>query len=284
MSATVSSRPFLFFIHIPKTAGSSFLDLLMRQYGDRLYGVYSDIHDEAPFSRRQLTEFVTDYGGAYDCLASHRLSANFPGQVGDRRCLGVSFVRDPFDLFVSHYYYHRFHSAGFETARELKLADYFEYAVEEGNHPHYGNWQSGVLRGRNGDAEMIDFDGVKQRMECDELYVFPTAGFDSSYVLLERLHPEMFGGAWYKRKNVSQKDQEVPEGLRERFAPYSREDRHLLELAQAQTDRLMAKVFPGESECAEAIAAFRKRNRWKGRLDLPRAGFRRLLRKMLEIT
>jgi hypothetical protein len=161
--------------------------------------------------------------------------------------------------------------------------DYFEYAVVDGNHPHYCTWQSNLLRWRKGDEEALNFDDLKQRIRLDELYMFPTAGFDTSCILLQRLHPELFSGTWYKRKNVSKKDQKIPDGLRERFSAYSTEDYELLELARAQTDRLISKVFIDESDQKNALAAFHARNRWKSRIDLPRAGFRRLLMKTLEV-
>lgn len=279
----MSEQPFLFFIHIPKTAGSSFLDLIMRQCGPRFYGVYSNIHQESPFTLKQLTEFVRDHGENYDALASHRLSARFPQSVGRRNCLGVSFMRDPFDLFVSHYFYQRFHDRGFPKARELNLEDYFSYALEEGNHPHYSNWQSHVLRACEADNEGLSFDELRIMVEQDKLYLFPTSDFDTSCTLLEARHPDMFSGLWYKRKNVSQKDQKITDGLRERFAPYAEEDTALLSLAQEQSQRLSEKVFPDNAAKEAALAAFHKRNRRNSFISLPRAGLRRALTKVGKI-
>lgn len=274
------AKPFLFFVHIPKTAGSSFLDLLVRQMGRRFYGVYSQIHQEPPFEHHQLSEFVCDYGDDYDCLASHRLSACFPQSVGNRQCLGVSFIRDPFDLFVSHYFYHRFHAVGFGKTRELDLASYFEYAVVEGNHPHYRNWQSHVLRGCHGEKELLSFSELKGLIQQDKVYLFPTSNFDTSCILLEALHPEIFSGIWYKRKNVSRKDQQIPDGLRERFASYAKEDAELLELADEQSMRLRANAFSDKTDREAALAAFHMRNRRNSFLSLPRAGLRRMLLKV----
>lgn len=277
----MSDNPFVFFIHVPKTAGSSFLSILGRGFRERFLGVYSQIHREVPYSMAQLEEFVTDHGERYDCLASHRLSGVFPAKVGDRDCVGISFVRDPFDLFASHYFYHRFHVPGFGKARELSLEEYFEYAIVEGNHSHYIDWQYHLLTGRGlPEADRPGMEEIEKMVKDRRLLLFPTKAFDSACVLLGKLHPGLFRSTWYHRRNISKKDQPEPPGLRERFREYAPRDFDILELAGNQHKELVEEFFPNEGDHEAAMEKFRRNGKRSRLIHAPRALTKRMLLKI----
>ncbi len=273
--------PFLFFIHIPKTAGSSFLSILDRLYRDRMLGVYSSIHQETPFTSEQLEEFVHDFGESYSCLASHRLSLVYPDRVAGRQSLGIAFVRDPFELFTSHYFFHRFHSSGFAKARELSLEEYFDYALVQGNYPHYLDWQYHLLTGRGlPEGDRPDMERIAALVAERRLLLFPTKAFDSACVLLSKRHPDLFPSIWYHRRNVSTKDQAITPGLRERFQPYAQKDLQVVALAEKQHRELVTESFPVEGEHEAAIAAFHRYCQRALMLNAPRALTKRVLLKV----
>lgn len=176
--------PFLLFIHLPKTAGTSFSAMLNRQLGGRLYQVYSNIPNEPPFSGEQLVQFIRDYGADYDGLASHRLKLDYPTEVDGRRVLGITFLRDPFDLFLSHYFYHRGGVRGFDEAKEMSVDDYFDYAIRQGNYQFYIDWQARGLAGAQ-DAGVVE--KAMQLQASNSLMLFPMSELAAACLILERV-------------------------------------------------------------------------------------------------
>ncbi|HEY5412933.1 MAG TPA: sulfotransferase family 2 domain-containing protein [Caulobacteraceae bacterium] len=89
-----SSPETLFFVHIPKCAGSSFRQVLKRWFGAE--ALFLDTHDEA-----ELKAAADRLGRPPRAIAGH-IPFGLHGELPVRPCY-VSLVRHPLDRFVSFY-------------------------------------------------------------------------------------------------------------------------------------------------------------------------------------
>jgi len=98
----------LAFIHIPKTAGSSLKTVLKQWFGEGLRSVYFNEKEKLPPEKIDLK----DSSGAYItglCVAGH---FNRKRNMGIEQCYPeieqyITFLRDPFEVHLSDYFYVR---------------------------------------------------------------------------------------------------------------------------------------------------------------------------------
>lgn len=100
-------------VHLPKTAGTSFLNILEQHYGKRLWRDYADrpLHSGRRSVRaRAFTQGVKAglFSGALkdvDCIHGHFLPLKYRF-LARRRSLGfITWLRDPVERLASHYHY-----------------------------------------------------------------------------------------------------------------------------------------------------------------------------------
>jgi hypothetical protein len=114
----------LFFVHIPKCAGSSFRLVLKRWFGST--ALFLDTHDESELRRAVETSAVPPRA-----IAGH-IPFGLHGALALRPCY-VSLVRHPLDRFVSLYQHarrtpgHPLHAA----ASRLDLEAFYDFALRE---------------------------------------------------------------------------------------------------------------------------------------------------------
>jgi hypothetical protein len=85
------------FFHIPKSAGSSFSDLLTRNYGPR---VFSPIHREEEYGTNELMRSF-DNIKFFRIARGHEMKCSKIELPEDFK--GITFIRNPVDRLVSHY-------------------------------------------------------------------------------------------------------------------------------------------------------------------------------------
>ena len=187
----------LLFLHVPKTAGTTFRGILNRVYNEdqthELYGnipkAIADFKALPEGQRQQIT-----------CLRGHvpfGLHVHLPGNV-----TYVTFLRDPVERVISHYYYvrrtpeHRLHDAIVNDG--VTLRGYVDL--------------DGELR--NGQSRMIaacpdtsDPDAVYEKAWNNLTSYFPVVGiterFDLSLALMvTKLN---WPNVYYRKRNVSRK-------------------------------------------------------------------------------
>ena len=112
------SSPLMAHIHVPKCAGTSLRILLERHFGARHLGLYVDdtyfvYGDEA--LRSYLLERPDMQG-----FSSHHMR-RFPGWLGGREMLYVTFLRDPIQQFLSYMTHFKKHYASI-TSKSLLAA------------------------------------------------------------------------------------------------------------------------------------------------------------------
>ncbi|NJK38235.1 MAG: hypothetical protein HC920_11040 [Oscillatoriales cyanobacterium SM2_3_0] len=164
---------------------------------------------------------------------------------------GIAFVREPTERFISHYFYCRHNSQGdFDPlAKQLDITAYTRAVIQDQNRVGLVNGQTYHLMGdRSSQYFQQNFELLKQRIEQQQLLLFPVSRFDEACMLLEHLFPEDFHDCAYIRQNISDKDQSVTDSVREMIYSSMTLDYQLLELANIQTNQLIASTFASEVE------------------------------------
>ncbi len=96
-------------VHIPKTAGTTFRDILERHYGERLLLDYADRPLAAGSRWRRMRqrlappEAVRDIETRYDCVHGHFVAGKYDAL--DKPVRHVTWLRDPVRRTISHYRY-----------------------------------------------------------------------------------------------------------------------------------------------------------------------------------
>ena len=256
----------LVFVHIPKTAGQTLLQVLRRQYEpDATYatkGPGPNVMDELaalPEAFRAQLRLV--YG--HMPFGAHRL---LPGET-----TYLAFLRDPVERAVSHFEYvrrtreHRLHREVVE--RDMTLHEYVESSITD----ELDNGQTALLAGTpiRDRADFFDpelLEQAKRNIEGHFALVGLVELFDESLLLAK----EVFGwqrGAHYRSVNVS------PDAPSRSRAPVPDETHRLI----ADRNRLDAELHRFARERLEAQIgshgpAFRRRVR---RFRFLNAGFKR---------
>lgn len=210
-------------LHIPKCGGSTVGDLLKRNFR-RALGETNGILNDYQYTSEQVSRII-DHFPDLRCLTGHKLSCDLPFSRPDLDLVAFTWVRDPVDRFVSHYFYHRNHTSLVPQAKTLDLGAYVEWALEKGNMPAYIDGQVRFLTG--GSTTRIE-----ELAEAGRLLLFPLEALEASFATLAQRYPDAFPDTLVQTKNVSAKDQPLPPGLRERILPHVQKDLWLLDLAR----------------------------------------------------
>lgn len=100
-------------LHLPKTAGTSFLSILEQQYGERLLRDYADRPLNHPGVRRWSRALGACLGNGaqvsrfaeVDCIHGHFLPLKYRLLAQRRPLRFVAWLRDPVERLASHFHY-----------------------------------------------------------------------------------------------------------------------------------------------------------------------------------
>ncbi|MCB0794037.1 MAG: sulfotransferase family 2 domain-containing protein [Flavobacteriales bacterium] len=254
------------FVHVPKTAGSTLLDLLSRQYGPpnvhrtRAMDLEASLEDFRGISQaeRDKVRLLMGHGVL-------RLQDLFP--PGTRM---FTFLRDPFEQFISSFHYirratwNRYHEQVKDMRSELQ---FLEHRVITGN----DNPQTRHLAGLGTDP-LPDPDGELRVQVVDEavsgrastqldamVFVGLTEHFDESLLLLSDVLGWK-GPLRYQVHNRTRSRPKVPADhqLRSAFEEVYAADLELYERARSRLQKQLADAGAG---FAVRTASFRAWNR-----------------------
>ncbi len=261
-------RPFFVFAHIPKCGGTTFIKTLKRNFGDKFY------HDHGLLQNYcytlEQTRLIVAQQSHLDCIASHRYNFDFPFTDPDcpREIKAFTFVRDPVDRAISHYFFHRLHSQISLKEIDRDVEDYFKrYAEDKKILVTYKDGQTLILGGRGG------LPHIQQLAADGHVMVLPLRRFDDAMIVLETRFPNFFRDCSYSRLNQSERDQPVPEHVRELIRQFQHKDMELCRWAEESLDRELTQLFPE----AERLAAKRADFLMRCELRAEKAGWRRRL-------
>jgi hypothetical protein len=98
-------------LHLPKTAGSSFLTSLEQHYDEKLFKDYADIPINSPAIRRNSKALVKCIVNGFcqdekiRCIHGHFLPLKYLLLSTQRDVRFVTWMRDPVERLASHYFY-----------------------------------------------------------------------------------------------------------------------------------------------------------------------------------
>lgn len=222
-----------FFIHIPKTAGSTMMSLIWREYKhEKIFHVMKrDFEDFRSLSERERDNYKLV--GGHMCYGVHDLVSN-PGTY-------FTILRDPVKRIVSYYYYVRSqpNSDWYQMAMNMNLAEF----VEKSQVPEVNNGQLRRLYGVEGfnvefgacKPDMLTI--VKQQILKHFSVVGLTERFYETIVLLSDVY------SWrllpFLNKNVSRskpKSRSIDKQTMDVIIRYNQLDIELYNFSQEQFD------------------------------------------------
>lgn len=167
------SDQLLIFLHIPKTAGSTFHALLNKRYSPRrTHNVFG-----SRYSEPEIADFFArseEIASGIDLLKGH-MPFGLHRSV-DRPCQYISVLRDPVDRVVSQYFYIKknSHNPLHEVVEggNLSIAEFVESGIAVG-------MNNGQCRFLNGDLDEFPFNG-----DHSELYQRAIANVDNYFIWL----------------------------------------------------------------------------------------------------
>ena len=209
-------------LHIPKCGGTAVVEVLSRNFRGAL-GNTNGILNDYQYDADQVARIIQHYPHLR-CLTGHKLSLDLPFDREGLDIQAFTFIRDPVDRFVSHYFYHRNHTNFVPEAKSMDLLEYTDWALRQGNQKMYIDGQTRFLSGGS-------LDKIRSAVTSGKLLLFPLAKIQESFHTLAHKFPDAFTDVTTAQENVSRKDQALPAGFRERVLPYVQDDLLLLELA-----------------------------------------------------
>jgi hypothetical protein len=183
------SRPPVIFLHIPKTAGTTFHTILRKQYGQSSTAAVRAFTQEDLKDRLDALKAKTDGAKSLEVVSGHMIFGAHRHLSSSFRYL--TFMREPVSRVISDYYYvqrtpdHDFYDP--VVTESYSLADY----VESGITIYTDNVQTRMIAGVGRDlafGECTD-DVLNQALEnLDEHFagVGITERFDESITLIQR--------------------------------------------------------------------------------------------------
>ncbi len=265
-------QPIVIFLHLPKTAGITFGEILRQQYGDKFWHPHHiTVASLNTLTEEQKQATLACHGQMF--YGIHEVFLNRPYKY-------IAFLRHPVDRMVSWYYYIKrrprnwFHET--VTSKNMSLEDFVHFIGDLSYDNQQTRWIAGNKPvGQQRTLEEIavpslsDFplaplqdgwlEAAKQHIESD-FVIGLTERFDESLLLMKR----EFGWkeVFYHRKNVTKdrpmRDKNVPEALVELIKTQEHLDVALYDFAKAHFD---AQVAQAGEDLQRQMAAFDRNNR-----------------------
>lgn len=247
-------RRVFFHIHIWKTGGTSFLNICSANFEKNFRRDIMLIQHW--FLSNQQLRWLLDYHDWIRCYSCHMLSGDLPYDVEGTEVIGIAFVRNPVDRFVSSYNFQKGDNYCGGIAKDNTFESFYTKALVDTFNPMWRNGQTFVLGGSGTEAGLT---GISQLVQNGRLVLLPTERFDESCILLERLFPDDFRDCSYTRYNVSKVREPISEHHRAVISKYMDIDFKLLTLANEYLNSGLERLFPDLNERQRYLEAFRRR-------------------------
>jgi len=247
-------QKFFFHIHIWKCAGATFLNICRNNFGK---GFHRDIMlvQDWVLSIQQL-RWLMRYHKWIRCYSCHMLSGDLPYEAEDTEVIGVAFVRNPVDRFISSYSYQKAANYRGGFAKGKSFSEFYVHALEDVDNPMWRNGQTYVLGGSRSEEALAR---IQKRMQQGRLILLVTERFDESCIALEGLFPDQFKDCSYIRRNVSPQKELITRSQRSAVSQHMHLDYKLLSLANDYLDATLERLFPDLHERQQYLDDFRQR-------------------------
>ena len=247
----------LIFVHIPRTGGTTLARVLTRQYParDTLRLYDSDFGAElADLTPARIDRLRLVLGHFY--FGAHNFIP--------KPCTYITFLRDPVERIISHFYYVRSSPAHYfhEQSRRLNLAAFVEYCSDNDQTRQLAG-RCGVPSARTNPTEMLEV--AKGNLAEHFVAVGITEDFDRSIVLMKRVLG--WRHAFYVRENVSRDHPRRDELSREALDAIRGHNELDLDLYQYARERFREQIRGQGPSFERELQRFRTLNRAYGVLE-----------------
>lgn len=237
----VNKQKKFIFCHIPKSAGTLFGQILERNFKSRFYPYYG-LWDNRFFTKEDVVGMCKLHP-QYDCLASHMFSLNLPYDFEEKDIKAITFIRNPVDRALSLYFY-TFRMAklnsGFKPPESIE--NFFDALFSDKENRRFCNAQFGFLLGHH--SFEVGISEIEMLANSGNLFIAPVERFDDACILLEYKYPNYFRNTAYGlRRNVAERDREVPVHITKMLTDHNKLDLDLHKIAEHLLDKNLNAVF-----------------------------------------
>jgi hypothetical protein len=190
------------------------------------------------------------------------LNGDLPYDDANKEVVGIAFVRNPINRFISSYNFQRGASYRGGFARENDFDDFYTKALIDTADPMWRNGQTYVLGGSGTESGLAV---ISERIKKGRLVLLPTERFDESCLLLERLYPDDFKDCSYVARNVSKQHMPVSEQQKDAVAKFMDLDFKLCAMANQYLDTTLESLLPDGQARQRYLEDFHRRCKLKKR-------------------
>ena len=199
--ATDNMKEVLFFLHIPKTAGTTLRNVLYRQYPKQ--SIFTIDYRNWPIKAiNELTDMNSSEKEELSLVMGHMeygWHAHFPNSAFTY----MTMLREPVERIISHYYYERIKGRPFyDLANKYSLSEYLLYSNVNEIDNGLVRFLSGRLNTTFGNCDRIMLEEAKENISRSNFILGLTEYFDESLIFYgDRLNwrKKLF----YTRKNTN---------------------------------------------------------------------------------
>ena len=200
--------PTILSIHIPKTAGTTFRELLQEYYGDRLCFFYGALKNPAcePIAALPINT---------KCLHGHFYIEDYRAALPQAKC--IAWIRDPVERVVSEYAHLKRQPADGNPLGQL-IAQGFSL-LDFAHHPEARNIQTKTIRSLHN----FDFVGIAENFDAELARLYFITGVELRSGHKSNINPDKIGPRYL-----------LEDRARALLAKLNNEDEELYRLAQEQ--------------------------------------------------
>lgn len=253
-------------VHVPKTAGMSFVDIMRNNFGA------SFLRSGSPLDNYHWTpDYIAQLLRVHPhlrCLSDHKISTELPYDDPAWSIRGIFWIRNPAKWLCSGYFFNRLERDEHYNPKSKELD--LEAWCKDRKAFYQSQRDLFYCQATRGTG-LTDPDEACQRIhehqQSGRIVVLPTERFDDAAIWLERTYPEDFSDCSYVFRNRSRRDQQVSEQLLKDMIEMMPEDAQFHEQQSRAFDESFKSLFADESEMNEAREDFRRRCQRRKRKD-----------------
>ena len=209
-------------IHIPKCGGSTIYDYLKFNFNRNVFRT-TGILNNYTYDKNQISEIIRSFPNV-KCISGHKISLDLPFDDPQNNIIAITWIRNPVDRFISHYFYHRNHTNIVPQAKQMIFSDYIDWALLNKNNEKYINGQRKYLNYKS-------LDYLESLLRHKRLFLFPMDRIPESIYSLSNEYPKNFKYINLTQKNISFKNIDISDDLKKTVAEYMKDDYELYNIA-----------------------------------------------------
>ena len=238
---TVRQRKLFLHIHIPKCGGTSFNEVLWRNFRLGFHMEYGQLNMLRPTADQ--VEYALSRSSWIRAIAGHRFHTQLKYHGRDHRIIAITFARTPVEHFTSTYNFMiRDRYPGIEGFGIGEFADWILGRSERPGmlSPWFAHSQLEHLHSER------DLSHIKGLVEEGSLFVFPIERFADACLVLNSRFPEHFSKTAFRVKNISPRVQEPAPHVVDMLREYRQADFELHDFAHRFLDRELTDALNGD--------------------------------------